>query len=48
MMTIELITAPVLCAWCGKQIGQMVPTGDFPDATGHGICDECAAVEAKK
>jgi hypothetical protein len=41
MITIELVMAPVICAWCGKKIGEYVPT-EIGAGISHGICAECA------
>ncbi len=41
MLTIELVTAPVVCAWCRREIGRYAPT-DTEARTSDGICAECA------
>ncbi len=40
MLTIELVTAPVVCAWCKRPIGRYAPTDT--EAHSDGICPECA------
>ena len=29
----------IICAWCGKSMGQKEPLDD--DSVTHGICDQC-------
>lgn len=31
----------IVCAWCGKDLGEKPPLED--KETTHGICEECAA-----
>jgi hypothetical protein len=41
-VTVELVTAPVVCSWCGKQLGMYAPTEISEQNISHGICAECA------
>lgn len=36
----------IVCAWCGKYLGEKEPMSDT--GTTHGLCQECLAKELKK
>jgi len=36
----------VICAWCGKKLGEKAPIND--NSISHGICQECADKQEDK
>ena len=38
----ETVEVKVLCAWCGKKLGEVEVSCKFEGVQSHGICRECA------